>query len=127
MEFKDFINNPQDLLYKSVLYEFGQSYASSLSKRICEIDKVTKTGFRIAGFDTMLFSFIDGRQKGLGGRQNMGTVSRCELLTPAQVHDLRMEWRMKREMKEMATVITNAIPTLTHTQLTAIVNSLKEK
>ncbi len=87
MKFKDFENNPQELIGKIVIYERGVTYSDNYSRMLDKIEKVTKTGFKISS-SKVLFSLIDGNQKGLTGRMNMGIISRCQLITEEEADSL---------------------------------------
>lgn len=97
MDFKDFIDNPNGLLGKNVLYEYGMSYSTKRSFLLVSIVKVTKTGFRIFGMPDSLFSLIDGRQKWLTGRMDMATVSQCRLLTIEEHEQIKEKWARDKE------------------------------
>lgn len=92
MKFTDF--KPEELIGKLVLYESGSSYGGT-TKSIYTIVNVTKTAFKIGREPhpplDALFSLTDGYQKGLRGRQNMGIISHCELITEEQAAKLRKE------------------------------------
>ena len=98
--FSNYVGREKDLLGRKVLYESGQSYGYSISKRICQIAKITSTGFRlfdrIGEIDKPLFSF-DGQQKGLNSRSDIGTISKCTLLTTEEVARLKSIWKEKQE------------------------------
>ena len=96
MEFKDFENDYSQLLNKKVVYEHGMSYNKNRNQKISIITKVCKNGFRIDGDTSMLFDF-SGYQKGLTGKMNMGTISRCKLLSDAEAEILKLEWKLKKE------------------------------
>ncbi len=117
MNFTDFRDNPTELIGKLVLYSSGMSYSSSLSGSIKTIDKITKTGFRITDKPDALFSFIDGYQKGLTGRQNMGTISQCKLITEQESIEIKNNWAMKKKVNEMRKEIGDKLMSLTFEQL----------
>ncbi|MDO7847656.1 hypothetical protein Q5H92_14905 [Hymenobacter sp. M29] len=101
------MNTPedQDLVGKYVLYESGMSFDKKLSRAIKKIEKVTKTGYRISGLPDTLFDF-KGQQKGLTGKMNMATVSRCTLLTDEEANALSLEWgKAKRRRALLAEVL----------------------
>jgi hypothetical protein len=122
MKFKDF--KPEELIGKRVLYQYGQSYAKSLNKGIRTITKVTKTGFRISEFDDYLFGF-DGYRKGLTGRENISTISFCELISPEQEKELIEQWTIAKEVKSIRTQITEKLDGLTIEQLRLIKEIIK--
>lgn len=97
MEFKDFKNNPQNLLGKTVIYESGHTYSNKISKSLHKIEKITKTGFRISAYSDALFSLIDGYQKGLNGRMDMSIISRCKLVTDEEANQLKNKWKLDKE------------------------------
>ena len=117
MEFKDFKNNPQELVGKRVLYESGQSYSDSKRRSITKIEKVTKTGFRLFAMPDSLFSLNDGSQKGLTGRMNMGTVSQCTLITDEEANQLREQWMRNKEEKALREKMRVKFETMTFEQL----------
>lgn len=117
MVFKDFENNPQDLVGKTVLYEGGMSYSDQRNRSLIKITKVTKTGFRLETTQDRLFSLSDGEQKGLHGRMNMGVISRCTLLTEDEVNVYRKTWKRNREMKTLKEEMKIKFETLTFEQL----------
>lgn len=123
---------PEELVGKLVMYESGMSFDSSYSKKITTIEKVNKTGYRIKlkrangeeFVSDAMFSLIDGSQKGLTGRQNMGTHSRCYLITEEEANELRATWRKTRETKEMREKIKTSIDGLSYDKLKEILNLL---
>lgn len=117
MNFKDFKNNPQDLVGKRVLYESGQSYSESRSRSITKIEKVTKNGFRLFAMPDSLFSLNDGSQKGLTGRMNMGTVSQCTLITDEEAAVYIETWKRNREEKALREEMKAKFDTFTFEQL----------
>jgi hypothetical protein len=119
MKFKDFENDYSQLIGKKVLYESGMSYSERLSRSIVQIQSVTKTGFKLLNMSTLIFGF-DGHQKGLTGRQNMGTISKCKLLTDEEVESLRVEWKAKKELKAAREELRSKIDSLTIEQLNSI-------
>ena len=119
MKFSDF-ENPQDLVGKTVLYESGQTYSEHRRKSIVKIEKVTNTGFRVSTMPDTMFSLIDGTQKGLTGRINMGTISECKLITDEQANELRQQWRRIREEKELREKIQEKLKTMSLEKLQLI-------
>jgi hypothetical protein len=117
MDFKDFQNNPQDLVGKRVLYEGGMSYSDSKRRSITKIEKVTKTGFRLFAMPDSLFSLNDGSQKGLTGRMNMGTVSQCTLITDEEATAYIETWKQNREEKALREEMKAKFDTFTFEQL----------
>jgi hypothetical protein len=101
MNFKDFKDNPQDLIGKFVLYESGISYSNNNKRSLIKIQKVTKTGFKLYLMPDHLFNLYDGSQKGLGGRMNMAIISQCTLLTDEEVNNYRETWRKNKEEKTL--------------------------
>lgn len=97
MEFKDFQNNTQELIGKTVLYESGMYYSDSKIRSLIKIDKVTKAGFKLFTMPDKIFSLIDGRQKGLTGKSNMGTISRCKLVTDEEANQLKEQWKRNKD------------------------------
>lgn len=117
MEFKDFENNYEELIGKTVLYERGQSYSEKKSRSLIKIEKVTKTGFRLFSMPDALFSFIDGSQKGLKGRMYMGTISKCRLVTDEEANQLREQWKRKKEEYALRNKMIEKVKTMTFEQL----------
>ena len=117
MEFKDFENNYEELIGKTVLYESGQSYSDKRSRSLIKIEKVTKTGFRLFSMPDALFSFIDGRQKGLTGRMYMGTISKCRLVTDDEANELREQWKRNKEERALREKMQEKLKTMTFEQL----------
>lgn len=117
MEFKDFENNPQELIGKTVLYESGMSYSDNKRRSLIKIEKVTKTGFRLFTMPDTMFSLIDGSQKGLTGRMNMGTISRCQLVTDEEANQLREQWKRNKEEKALREKMKVKFETMTFEQL----------
>ena len=115
MEFKDFENNTNDLIGKSVLYESGFSYSEKRNRSIRQITSVTKTGFKIKDHES-LFNF-NGYQKGLNGRMNMGTISKCELLTEDEANKLRLKWKAQKEENILRIEMSEKLKTMTYEQL----------
>jgi hypothetical protein len=115
-KFSDF--KPEELVGKYVLYESGMTYDDKLLKSICRIVKVAKTSFKIKD-DGALFDF-NGYQRGLSGRHNMGTISRCTLLTQDEADLIVAQWKQAKEKKRMIESITAALPNLTFAQLNSI-------
>ncbi len=116
MEFKDFADKPKELIGKMVLYESGLSY-SSTGKLITKIFSVTKTGFTINSRSNTIFSLIDGCQKGLTGRQHIGTISKCTLLTEEEANELRIQWKQKKDLKTLRERMKLKLETMTFEQL----------
>jgi hypothetical protein len=119
MEFKDFKNNPQELVGKYVLYESGMSYSEQIRRSIVQIGKVTKTGFRLnaISMQDMLFSLADGWQKGLNSKMDMGTISRCTLLTDEEAENTINQWRIKKEEKALRDRMKTKLESMTFEQL----------
>ena len=117
MEFKDFENNYEELIGKTVLYESGQSYSDKRSRALIKIEKVTKTGFRLFSMPDALFSFIDGSQKGLTGRMHMGTISKCRLVTDDEANQLREQWKRNKEERALREKMQEKLKTMTFEQL----------
>ncbi|MFX0011348.1 MAG: hypothetical protein ACFE9R_13615 [Candidatus Hermodarchaeota archaeon] len=110
-----------------MLWEQGMSFHQHLSKRITTIDKVTKTGFRIKAAPDRFFRFSDGHQKGLRGRQNMGTISRCHVISDKERIGLMEEFRVNRIKKDIYKAITQekALDRLNSKQLEQLHNILE--
>lgn len=123
LKFEDY--KPKELLGKTVLYEYGSTYASRYSSRICRISKVIKSGFKIDDNES-IFDFY-GRQKGLNSRQDIATHSRCYLITDEESNELRITWRKNIEIKEMKELITKSLESLSHETLTKMVEIIKVK
>jgi hypothetical protein len=117
MDFKDFANNPQELVGKTVLYVRGFSYSENKSRTLLKIEKVTKTGFRLCTMPHAMFSLFDGMQKGLGGKMSMGTISRCELVTEDEAHQLRAQWKRNQETRVLREQMKIKLDTMTLEQL----------
>ncbi len=117
MEFKDFENNYEELIGKTVLYEIGQSYSEKRSRSLIKIEKVTKTGFRLFSMPDALFSFIDGRQKGLTGRMYMGTISKCRLVTDEEANQIREQWKRNKEESILREKMLEKVKTMSFEQL----------
>lgn len=117
MEFSDFKDNPQDLVGKTVLHESGKTYSNRRSLSLLKIVKVTKTGFRLDSMPDGLFSLIDGRQKGLNDRMNIGTISRCSLVTEEEADKLRKDWRLAKETRALREKMQEKLKTMTFEQL----------
>ena len=117
MEFKDFENNPQELIGKTVLYESGMSYSDNKRRSLMKIEKVTKTSFRLFTMPDTMFSLIDGSQKGLTGRMNMGTISQCKLVTDEEANQLREQWKRNKEEKALREKMKAKLETMSFEQL----------
>jgi len=117
MEFKDFENNTQELIGKTVLYESGMSYMDNKRRSLMKIEKVTKTGFRLFTMPDTMFSLIDGSQKGLTGRMNMGTISQCKLVTDEEANQLREQWKRNKEEKALREKMKVKLETMSFEQL----------
>jgi len=117
MEFKDFENNPQELIGKTVLYESGMSFSDKRTRSLMKIEKVTKTGFKLFAMPDKMFSLINGSRKGLTGRENMGTISKCKLLTDEEANQLREKWKQNKEVKELREKMKVKLETMSFEQL----------
>ncbi len=117
MEFLDFKENPQDLVGKTVLYESGKTYSKHKSLYLVKIVKVTKTGFRLDSMPDFLFSLIDGRQKGLNDRMDIGTISRCSLVTDEEADELRETWGIAKKERALREKMQEKLKTMTLEQL----------
>jgi len=117
MELKDFEKTPDLLIGKTVLYEYGKSYSPNLNKEIVKIEKVTKTGFKISSRPDVLFKFFDGRQKGLNGRMDVGTISRCTLISEEIAEQIKEQWKINREKKELKEKMKIKLETMTFDEL----------
>jgi len=117
MEFRDFDNNRQDLIGKTVVYESGQSYSDRRNRSLIKINKITKTGFRLSTMPNALFSFVDGSQKGLGGKMDMGTISQCKLVTDEEANNIREQWKRNKEEKALREKMKLKLETMTFDQL----------
>lgn len=118
------ITNTTELIGKTVVYESGKAYSQNLRKQLCKIEKVTKTGFRLEGKEDMLFDF-NGHQKGLNSRMDMATISHCILVTEEEVITIKQEWKSKKEIAEMKTILKDKLETLTHSQLSEIMKVIQ--
>ncbi len=116
MEFKDF-ENKDELVGKTVLYESGQSYSDNRRRSLMKIEKVTKTAFKLFAMPDTMFSLIDGSQKGLNGRMNMGTVSQCKLVTDEEANSLREQWKRNKEERALREKMKVKFETMTYEQL----------
>ena len=119
MQFEDF--KPKELLNKLVLFEYGKAYNNSYNKAIRVIDKVLDTGFRISGEPNRLFGF-NGWQKGLGGKMDIGTYSKCYLITAQQAYDYRQEWAKNKKAKDARLLIKDNLESLSYEKLMEIQN-----
>ena len=117
MKFKDFENNTQELVGKTVLYESGASFSDNRSRSLMKIEKVTKTAFRLFTMPDTMFSLIDGSQKGLTGRMNMATISQCKLLTDEEANQLREQWKRNKEEKALREKMKIKLETMSFEQL----------
>ena len=117
MEFKDFENNIQELVGKTVLYESGMSFEDNKRRSLIKIEKVTKLGFRLFTMPDKMFSLINGSQKGLAGRMNVGTISHCQLVTDEEANELREQWRKNKEEKALREKMKVKFETMTFEQL----------
>jgi hypothetical protein len=117
MEFKDFESNPQELVGKTVLYETGQSYSDNRKFSLFKIEKVTKTGFRVFSKPDVLFSLIDGSQKGLNGVASMSFISKCKLVTDEEANNLREQWKRNKEEVALRMKMQEKLKTMTLEQL----------
>jgi hypothetical protein len=82
-----------------------------------KIEKVTKTGFRLFTMPDTMFSLIDGSQKGLTGRMNMGTISRCQLVTDEEANQLREQWKRNKQEKALREKMKVKLETMSFEQL----------
>lgn len=112
--FKDFA--PQDLIGKTVLYENGQSYSGRRSRKLLKIVKVTKTGFRVDTMPTNLFDF-NGNQKGLDGRMDMATISKCTLLTESEANEILKRSAIAKETRLLREKMAARLEIMTLEQL----------
>jgi hypothetical protein len=117
MEFKDFQDNPQELVGKTVLHQTSFSYSDNKKNTLTKIEKVTKTGFRISTSPTILFDLIDGMQKGLNGKTDMGYRSQCSLLTDEEANQIRERWKQNRLEKELRDRMKIKVETMSFEQL----------
>ena len=116
---------PDQLLGRLVLHSFGMTYSEKYNHAIRKITKVTKTYFKI-GDENAQYDLSDGRQRGLGGKQNMATISYCTLITDTEAAAYRDEWKKNKEVVSMKDEIKTKIDSLTHEQLTEIMNIIKK-
>jgi hypothetical protein len=117
MEFKDFKDNTQELVGKTVLYESGMSYFDNRRRSLLKIEKVTKTGFSLSSMPDKKFNLIDGSQKGLTSRMDMATVSQCRLLTDEEADQLREQWKRNKEEKALREKMKVKLETMSFEQL----------
>lgn len=117
MEFKDFENNYDELVGKTVLYEIGQTYSDKRNWLLLRIDKVTKAGFKLFSMPNALFSFRDGSQKGLTARAHMSTISQCRLVTEEEADELRRQWAQNKRERELREKMQEKLKTMTYEQL----------
>ena len=113
MEFKDFKDNPQELLGKMVLYESGHSYSEKLSKKLCKIEKVLATGFKISCEPNSIFRLDDGYKKG----HTVGFISKCTLITHTEAMELSQKWNRIKEERELRERMKAKVNTMTYEQL----------
>lgn len=64
-----------------------------------------------------LFSLNDGHQKGLTGRMNIGTLSKCTLITDEEAAAYIETWKRNREEKALREEIKAKFDTFTFEQL----------
>lgn len=117
MEFKDFENNYKELIGRTVLHERGKTYSDQRTRSLAKIEKVTKTGFRIASMPDAIFSLFDGRKKGMNGRMDIGTVSRCTLVTDEEASQIREQWKRNKEERALREKMQEKLKTMTFEQL----------
>lgn len=117
-KFGDFENDYQQLLGKIVLYESGFTHGGT-SRSILKITRVIKTGFYIGEKQIGIFAF-DGQQRGLTGRQNMGTISQCTLLTTQEALAISSEWKRKKEIKLLKEEMVTAVDLMEYDQLISL-------
>lgn len=113
MEFKDFKDNPQELVGKLVLYESGQTYWPTLGKKVCKIEKVLATGFKISCEPDSIFRLDDGNKKG----HTVGFVSKCTLITQTEAMELTLKWNRIKEERELRERMKAKVNTMTYEQL----------
>ena len=122
--FRSFDGHHEKLVGKYVLWTHGMSYSQKDS--ISKITKVTKTSFKI-GDEPTLFDFT-GSGRGVGSsRMDMGSVSRCEIISDDEAKEISAKWRLNSEINKMKDDVRKSIDTLTHEQLTAIMNIINSK
>ncbi len=117
MKFTDF--KPEELVGKLVLYSSGKSYNNRLNQAIRTIERITTTGFRISKHESIVFNF-NGDQKGLNSRADIGTISRCELITEEKAKELVAQWNQNKLISKMKTEIKDKLDSLSFEQLEKI-------
>jgi len=121
----DNYKNKQDIVNRYVLYEYGKSYSENRIRKIVKVRKVTKTGFRIEEHSG-LFDF-EGWQKGLDGRFDMGTISRCYLLTEEEVDNIVKIWEENKRKKALLKEIEEKLNTDLSLKVLEKINDLINK
>lgn len=105
MEFKDFKDNPNDLIGQYVLWTSGSIHTPSRS--ISKIIKITSTSFKIEGSENS-FRIDSGELKGGDrGRASWGYNNYCELLTSEEASQLSHKWKEKKAKKVLIASIQN--------------------
>lgn len=126
LKFSDF-KNPKDLISKIVLRTTGSINSPFLY--LVKITKVTKTGFRVEGTES-LYGLDDGKQKGgSGGRASFGSVNKCELVTDEEINQLKKQWKEMKIKKDFYSTLELIINSrnLSLDQITQISNILNNE
>lgn len=123
LKFTDF--TPEELLGKTVLYEYGSSYGSyNPSQGIRTISKILKDRFKISKssgeMEDKMFSIVDGMGAGGYSRMDMGRVSRCYLITPEEKDEILRGWFINKETRRLKEFIKNKIDELSYDKMIEI-------
>lgn len=113
MEFKDFIDNPKELIGKQIIY------ISGYSKKLSVISGVKKRHFILKTIPGN-FRLLDGGEVVASGRQNWGTGGRCKLITDWEADNYRKLFKEQNQSAKWREEITKALPELSYETLEKI-------
>ena len=113
MTFKDYIDNPQGLIGKKVIY------ISRYSKKLSTIKAVKKIHFTLETIPSN-FRLSDGGEVVAAGRQNWGTGGTCTLITDEEYEDYKFKFKQHNQSVKWREDITKALPTLGYETLEKI-------
>ena len=116
MNFSDFKDNPQDLVGRNVLYQYGSINGSTI-KELNTIVSVNKKGFIIEKHLEKTFSFDDGQEK----KKLTGlSFSKCTLISLQERDEYIRIWKEYKNSKVLRTKIIEKLESISFAKLKEI-------
>jgi hypothetical protein len=118
MDFKDFIDNPKELIGRDVIY------ISKYYKVLTTIKTAAKTRFTLNGNNGGNFRMIDGSEIFPNGRFYWGSSGHCQLITTEEKENYKRLFKEAKVSAEWREQISKALPELSYETLEKIAQLL---